>query len=142
MYSASERISNEQYVDGIGQIYGADSPHYRATKLRFVDQLTYREVAKAMGCAVSTAWAYVNDGADSRRRRERYAEQKQAAYDAKLAIEREMHAVYTLLCDGYSVEETAKALGLPIERVQQVDDGNVASPFRYTYDSRCGIIRL
>jgi hypothetical protein len=83
----------------------------------------------------------VNDGADSRRRRERYAEQKQAAYDAKLAIERELHAVYTLLCDGYSVEETAKALGLPIERVQQIDDGNVASPFRYTYDSRCGITR-
>jgi hypothetical protein len=46
-----------------------------------------REVATVMDCVVSTAWAYVNDGADSRRRRERYAAQKQATYEAKLAIE-------------------------------------------------------
>jgi hypothetical protein len=53
-----------------------------------------------------------------------------------------LHAVYSLLGDGYSIEETAKPLSLPVERVQQIDDGEVVSPFRYTYDPRFGIIRL
>jgi hypothetical protein len=142
MYVASERISNEAYVDGICEIYGADSPRYRACKLRFIYQLTYRNIAKTLGCAVSTAWAYVNDGADSRRRRDRYAERKHQRYAAKLAVEGELRAVYTLLCDGYSVDETADILRLPVERVQQIEDGEVVSPFRYSYDPRFGIIRL
>jgi DNA-directed RNA polymerase specialized sigma24 family protein len=142
MYVASERISNEEYVDGVRQIYGADSPQFRAGKLRFIDQLTYRKIAKVMDCAVSTAWAYVNDGADSTRRRAKYAEHKKQQYEAKLAVEGELRAVYTLLCDGYSIENTAKALGLPVERVQQIDDGDAAIPFRYTYDPRFGITRL